>query len=201
MLHATHTDVPLGVTALPTEDESMRHDDRPVSGAAGQIRPDPFHCGTQGRSMAPILDSPVGYRRGWFEKRYRVASDSRLLILKEYRRANRTRAHAHVDTGSLQQPGTDTQPSRRVMVAGDDDYLRLCLQHEPGLGLVPETDRVRRRHRPVVKVTGNEHGIDPFTTNDLDQMINECLVRIVQAETVQMATQMPVRGVKESHDR
>ncbi|PSK65423.1 hypothetical protein B0E53_02643 [Micromonospora sp. MH33] len=151
--------------------------------------------------MAPILESPVGYRRGWFEKWYRVARDRRVLILNEHRRAHSTRAHSHVDTGSLQQPGTDSQPSRRVMVAGNDDHLRPGLQHEPGLCLVPQTDRIRRRHRPVVEVTGDEHSIDPFTASNLDQMIDECLVRIVQAETVQMATQMPIRGVKKSHER
>ncbi|GAA2216714.1 hypothetical protein GCM10010429_45120 [Micromonospora olivasterospora] len=87
------------------------------------------------------------------------------------------------------------------MVAGDDDHLRAGLQHEPGLCLVPQTDCIRRRHRPVVEVTGDEHGIDLFTASNLDQMIDECLVRVVQAEAVQMATQMPIRGVKESHER
>ena len=151
--------------------------------------------------MAPIFESPVGYRRGWFEERYRVAGDRRVLILNEHRRAHSTRAHSHVDAGSLQQPGADSEAGRRVMVAGDDDHLRPGLQHKPGLCLVPQTDRIRRWHRPVVEVTGDEHGIDPFTASNLNQMIDESLMRIVQAETVQMATQMPIRGVKESHER
>jgi hypothetical protein len=171
-----------------------------MPGSAGQIRSNPAHRGTQGRSVAPILKSPVSYRRRWFEKRYRVARHHRVLVFEEHRRAHRARAYTYVDTGPLQQPGTDAQSGWRVVVAGNNDYLRPGLQHEPGLGLVPQTDCVRRGHRPVIEVTSDEHGIDAFAAGNLDHMVDECLVCIVQAETVQMATQMPVRGVKETHE-
>ncbi|SCL54357.1 hypothetical protein GA0070617_2641 [Micromonospora yangpuensis] len=87
------------------------------------------------------------------------------------------------------------------MIPRDDHHRGPRFHHQPGLRLVPQTDSVRRWHRPVVEVTGDKHRIDPFTAGDVHQVIDERLMGIVQAEAVQLTTQMPVRGVKETHER
>ena len=96
------------------------------------------------------------------------------------------------------QRAAEPEPDRGVVVAADENHV------DPGARerrkrLVEQGDRVGRRHRAVVHVTGDEHGIDTPRHRSLDQPGKERALVRQHRLAVQRAAEMPVGGVQQFH--
>ncbi len=86
------------------------------------------------------------------------------------------------------------------MIAACDDHSRAGVP-QPEQCLVVQRDSSHRRHRPVVDVTGDQHGVDALCPHDLDQRLQERLLRGAEVGPVQRPAEVPVGGVEQSHSR
>jgi len=86
------------------------------------------------------------------------------------------------------------------VVAGRDDHLRPRVDH-PGQRVVEEGRGLRRWHRPVIDIAGQQHRVDPFGADHLDEMVEVELVRALQCHPVEPSAQVPVGGVQQPHTR
>ena len=105
---------------------------------------------------------------------------------------------AHMGTGPLQQAPREAQPSRRVMVAGGDDDLCTGV-NDPLQGLREQGDGVGGGVGPVVDIAGHQDRLNPLRAHDLHQVVEVVRLRTKQSDTVERASQVPVRGVQQPH--
>ncbi len=121
-----------------------------------------------------------------------------MLVGQQDRRAAVLRTGADVDPGGVDEPGADTEPAGRVVVAaGHDDAGPRVPQAEERV--VVERDRVDRRHGPVEDVARDEHGVDALLTHDVDEVVEVGGLCVAQVAAVQGAAQVPVGGVEQAH--
>ncbi len=164
--------------------------------ATRSVSTDPVHRGAQGARMGPLRRPElVGCDRG-LKIGQRVDRNPR--DDDRHRDPGGRGAHPHPRPG--QQPGTEAQPNRRVMVAGRDDDLRAGVD-DPGQRVVEEGRRLRRWHRPVVDVAGQQDRVDPLGADHLDELVEDELVRTLQGDPVEPSAQVPVGGVQQPHTR
>jgi len=97
-----------------------------------------------------------------------------------------------------EEVGERPQPRRRVVVAGDRD------DRDPG-GADPSQDPgcglhgLGRRHRPVVEVPGDQHGVDPVLDRQVGQRRQHGLLVGQQVLAVEGPAEVPVGGVHQAH--
>jgi hypothetical protein len=103
-----------------------------------------------------------------------------------------------VDPADGQQPLTEAEPHRRVVVAAG--------QQQPGAGraqpdqrVVQQPHRVDRGQRPVVHVARHHDQVDPLVADDLHQVVEEGGLGVEQVDAVQPPAQVPVGGVEDAH--
>ncbi len=65
-----------------------------------------------------------------------------------------------------QQLGAETEPVGAVVVAGDDDHRHAEAAHDAVEGVVEQADSLDRRHRAVVHIAGDEHGVWPHLAHE-----------------------------------
>ena len=90
------------------------------------------------------------------------------------------------------------EPDGGVVVAADEHHGYPGAR-ERRKRFVEQGDRVGRRHRPVVDVTGDEHGIDAPRHRRLDQPRKKRALVLEHRFAVQRAAEMPVGGVQQFH--
>ncbi len=105
-----------------------------------------------------------------------------------------------MDAGHLAQPGTEAEPDRGVVVAAGQQH-RDAGRGEPVQRPVEHGDRVDRRDRPVVHVTGDDHHVHLVFDRLPEQPVQERRLIGEQVLAVQGPAQVPVRGVEQSHRR
>lgn len=103
-----------------------------------------------------------------------------------------------MDARPLDQTGADPEPPGRVVVAADEDG-RNAEVGEPVQHLVEERDRLQAGQRPVVHVSGDQHGIHALGFDHVHQVVEEGVLGLVEALPVEGAPQMPVGGMQQSH--
>jgi len=103
-----------------------------------------------------------------------------------------------MDAAGGQQPAPEAEPPRRVVVATDQHHLR-ARGPQPHQRVLAQVHRAQRRDGPVVDVTGDGDHLDTFAAHDIDQMVEERLLRRPEVGLVQRPAQMPVGGVQQPH--
>ena len=85
-----------------------------------------------------------------------------------------------------------------VSARQDHDGARV---DEPGDSVGEYFHGVGSGQCPVVDVTGDEHCIDAFGADHIDQMVQIAGLGLQQPYPVEGSSQMPVRGMYEAHKR
>ena len=119
-------------------------------------------------------------------------------VLEDDRPGQRARPGAQVHARLLQQPATEPEPARRVVVAADQHDARAGVV-QPEQGVLAQLDGVHRRHRAVVDVPGDQDRVHLLGAGHVHQVIKKCRLRRPQIRAVQRPAQVPVRGVQQSH--
>ena len=126
-----------------------------------------------------------------FQVRHPVDAHLPVVVVKQHRVAQRGRPGPQVHAGRVDERAAETQAPRGVVVAADHDHPGTGLA-QPDQGLLAQCHRVNRRHRAVVDVTSDEHGVHLFRARRLDQVIQERGLRAAQVRPVQRAPEVPV---------
>ena len=87
-----------------------------------------------------------------------------------------------------------------VVVAGNADHLRPRID-DPLECPVPRLDGLDRRQRPVEHVAGHDDEVDPLAADQIDHLVGEPALLLEKGDALERPSQVPVAGVKDSHDR
>ncbi len=178
----------------------MREDDGAGAGrAGGEVGPYPVHGRAEDRRVIGLRGGQcVADQRG-FEVGQAVAGDVAVLVAEHDGVGAARRVGAQMDSGALDQPGADAEAARRIVVAGDH-HGGDAQPGEAVQGLVEEFDGRERRHRPVVHVARDEHGVDVLFAYGLDEAVDEPALGVQHAHPVERTSQMPVGRVQNSQE-
>src|SRR5690606_39693153 len=103
-----------------------------------------------------------------------------------------------VHTGGVDQVGAEAEPVRGVVVAAGHHHAGTG-GGEPGERLVGQRHGVDRRQRPVVDVAGDDHQVDLFRLDDLQQVVDVHRPRVEHPDPVEGTPEVPVGGVEDTH--
>ncbi len=196
---AADRDVPLAVARRAAGDEGVRQHHRPGAGrACRQVGPHLVHRRPEHRRVpAPGQPEPLAHQRR-LQVRQPVHRHRPVLVRQHHRRGALARIRPQVDPGPPDQPRPDPQPAGRVVVAADE-HRRHPEVRQPVQHVVEHRDRFQPRQRPVVDVSGDQHGVHALGPDHVHQVVQEGALGVVQALPVERAPEMPVGGMQQSH--
>ena len=90
------------------------------------------------------------------------------------------------------------EPLGGVVVAAGDHHAGAG-RGQPGERLVGQVDRVDRRQRPVVDVTGDDDQVDALALDDVEQVVDVRRLVLEHALPVEGPPEVPVGGVEDAH--
>lgn len=149
--------------------------------------------------MPRLLDPELGLDQGRFKIRQSVEGHVAVVVGEEDGRAARGGLGPQMDPRAADEPGADTEPTRRVVVPGDHHRGHPEVG-EPVQRVVEELDRGQRRHRPVVHVPRHDHRVHVALTHGRDEVTDEPGLGIEHVHPVEGPAEMPVGRVQNPHD-
>ncbi len=120
-----------------------------------------------------------------------VDGDRPVVVMEHNGIGERGRPGPQVHARGVDQRAAEPKPAGGVVVAADHDDLGGCLA-QPDKGLLAQRHRVNGRDGAVVDVAGDQHGVHPFGSRRLRQMVEERGLRVAQVGPVQRPSEVPV---------
>lgn len=107
-------------------------------------------------------------------------------------------AAAHVQAAGIEQLVRRRHAVHRVVVPGDDNHLR-PVGAEAADRIVEQRDDLGRGDGPVVDVARHDYEFDAFSAAQLDEPVEERALVVDERHGAEVASQVPVAGVEDSH--
>lgn len=193
-------DVPLAVAHRAAGDEGVGEDDGAgTRRARGEVGADPVHGGGQHGFVARLVHAELVLHEGRFEVGQAVEGDVAVAVGEHHGRTAGGGVGPQVDARPVNEPGTDAEASRGVVVAGDHDRGHAEVG-QPVQGVVEELDGGERRDGTVVHVSRDDHGVRLAFAGGVDEMADEPGLGVEHVHPVERPAQMPVGSVQEPHD-
>ena len=154
---AADRDVPLGVAGPSPGHPGVRHHDRAPHAARRGVGPDARRrLAEDGRVSARPVEAGQADRR--LQVRHAVDGHRAVVVAQHDRLGERRGPGAQVHAGGVDERAAEPEAARGVVVAADHDHAGAGVA-QPHERLLAERHRVHRRHRAVVDVARDEHGV------------------------------------------
>ena len=137
---------------------------------------------------------------GGLQVRHAVDGDRAVLVVQDDRLGQPARPGPQVDARRVDERAVDPEPPGGVVIAADQDHPS-ARRPEPDERVLIVGDRVHRRDGPVVDVARDEHGVHALGCHRVDEVVEECRLRVSQIGPMERPPEVPVRGVQEPHGR
>jgi D-tyrosyl-tRNA(Tyr) deacylase len=205
---AAYRDVTLTLAGSTTRDPGVSHHHRPGEPASGPVSAHAGHgagkhpamtagdrllreMGVSGQQHASGLGLQVGQR---------VHADIAGPIGQHDRSRHPRRVRTQMDPRGIDERRTETEPGGRIVIPAGDHHPRAGVTQAHQC-VFTQLHRIERGDSAVVHVTADQHRINPLGAHDPHQLVEKLGLGRTQVSTVQRTAEMPVRRVKEAHEK